>query len=180
MTRAAPGSSPLARGLRRPRYRPRYGHGIIPARAGFTRTTTSTRSTEAGSSPLARGLPVNLHLADGRVGIIPARAGFTPAPGPGLGHCRDHPRSRGVYMLVPNPAGRPGGSSPLARGLRAAAGSARGGERIIPARAGFTAVAVPHRRRLRDHPRSRGVYADFVGEHNCSGNKTKSASGASF
>ena len=97
MTRAAPGSSPLARGLRRPRYRPRYGHGIIPARAGFTRTTTSTRSTEAGSSPLARGLPVNLHLADGRVGIIPARAGFTAVAVPHRRRLRDHPRSRGVY-----------------------------------------------------------------------------------
>ena len=50
------------------------------------------------------------------------------------------------------------GSSPLARGLRDGAGSARLPDRIIPARAGFTALrsrAIP---RPRDHPRSRGVY----------------------
>ena len=142
MTRAAPGSSPLARGLRRPRYRPRYGHGIIPARAGFTRTTTSTRSTEAGSSPLARGLPVNLHLADGRVGIIPARAGFTCWSRTPLGGRADHPRSRGVYGRRRDPPAGANGSSPLARGLPPLQFPTVDAFGIIPARAGFT-EAVP-------------------------------------
>ena len=53
----------------------------------------------------------------------------------------------------------PPGSSPLARGLRAAdcARAARTG--IIPARAGFTLTDIRRSIRPGDHPRSRGVYA---------------------
>ena len=50
------------------------------------------------------------------------------------------------------------GSSPLARGLPQAGhpvGDRRG---IIPARAGFTSRILVRRRRMKDHPRSRGVY----------------------
>ena len=71
------GSSPLARGLPLAAHRDDPGHGIIPARAGFTRMggrrsspttdhprsrgvyaaeTAATAMTQ-GSSPLARGLP---------------------------------------------------------------------------------------------------------------------------
>ena len=51
------------------------------------------------------------------------------------------------------------GSSPLARGLLGVqVGCGRGG-RIIPARAGFTAVRAPLLKVPSDHPRSRGVYA---------------------
>ena len=57
-----------------------------------------------------------------------------------------------------SPAGASAGSSPLARGLRQAAGQATQRPRIIPARAGFTPVAGPPPATPRDHPRSRGVY----------------------
>ena len=50
------------------------------------------------------------------------------------------------------------GSSPLARGLPGRGGGAAPGDRIIPARAGFTAERPSRRRGWRDHPRSRGVY----------------------
>ena len=70
---------------------------IIPARAGFTPTTTRPTLTqrdhprsrgvysvfyfdtllELGSSPLARGLRLVLAVGAGGDGIIPARAGFT-------------------------------------------------------------------------------------------------------
>ena len=91
------GSSPLARGLRRPA-RPRAGGGgIIPARAGFTSTRPwrcpggrdHPRSrgvywkppwgyrSASGSSPLARGLQFVILIAGLCRGIIPARAGFT-------------------------------------------------------------------------------------------------------
>ena len=93
------GSSPLARGLRRPPGRQGPPRGIIPARAGFTRPTTwSTRSRpdhprsrgvywtgvvqpvwSGGSSPLARGLQEALFAQKRPNGIIPARAGFTDA-----------------------------------------------------------------------------------------------------
>ena len=51
------------------------------------------------------------------------------------------------------------GSSPLARGLHGAVKARRLEERIIPARAGFTAQAVGWSYPAPDHPRSRGVYA---------------------
>ena len=141
--------------------------GIIPARAGFTRPPTRTPAASRdhprsrgvylgwivllsgpwGSSPLARGL---LHraltgLPAGR--IIPARAGFTAPTGRPHGGSRDHPRSRGVYLLAVVEFDVGGGSSPLARGLPAPLAA----DRPAPL----------------DHPRSRGVYppADRVADH---------------
>ena len=55
------------------------------------------------------------------------------------------------------------GSSPLARGLLARDLRRMGLDRIIPARAGFTAARVRRRRRGADHPRSRGVYRSSSG-----------------
>ena len=95
------GSSPLARGLRRPRRLPHGGYGIIPARAGFTRrrrrhlrgrrdhprsrgvylAVSTAIITAAGSSPLARGLPHSAGCVSTTTRIIPARAGFTPSRG---------------------------------------------------------------------------------------------------
>ena len=131
---------------------------IIPARAGFTRPRIHLGDAGAdhprsrgvywplsggaarpcGSSPLARGL---LNQGEGfkyRSRIIPARAGFTRGlpelPQGGA----DHPRSRGVYTppWKLNPTRE--GSSPLARGLHAAALDNMDRDGIIPARAGFT------------------------------------------
>ena len=154
----APGSSPLARGLRPEGGLGRLHGGIIPARAGFTSTVPRRSGSgpdhprsrgvyvisqlfegyTTGSSPLARGLPL-LHCGEpGPRRIIPARAGFT------LG---ERPTFRGR-----------GGSSPLARGLRGGGVDDRLGPGIIPARAGFTAPRARRARRDPDHPRSRGVY----------------------
>ena len=142
-TKAA-GSSPLARGLPRDR-QPRGGpRRIIPARAGFTSSSTSSSTSsrdhprsrgvyasssstsegEEGSSPLARGLRSNDDSAGGEGGIIPARAGFTP------------PWNR--------PQCSSAGSSPLARGLLRALRNPRVKGGIIPARAGFTSPVVCH------------------------------------
>ena len=90
--------------------------------------------------------------------IIPARAGFTGDPAPPAGRAADHPRSRGVYSGSRAGITTPAGSSPLARGLPRVLATEAGGGRIIPARAGFTHEPVRRRPRLRDHPRSRGVY----------------------
>ena len=176
------GSSPLARGLPLAAHRDDPGHGIIPARAGFTRmggrrsspTTDHPRSrgvyfmihpayrTGKGSSPLARGLrePFLAGLHEAR--IIPARAGFT-------GGCfrlfrgrRDHPRSRGVYRRRACDLRAGDGSSPLARGLRGRGGESKALRGIIPARAGFTGTRTSPGAREWDHPRSRGVYGDGV------------------
>jgi len=70
----------------------------------------------------------------------------------------DHPRSRGVYEIGHTGIENALGSSPLARGLRRRSTRTRRAPRIIPARAGFTAVAQGRLRADADHPRSRGVY----------------------
>ena len=112
-----------------------------------------------GSSPLARGLPGDGPGGRGGGGIIPARAGFTSLRGSSRGGCGDHPRSRGVYS--PGRSGRRSsrGSSPLARGLPDIVVVLTEPPRIIPARAGFTALGRQGSALSRDHPRSRGVYS---------------------
>ena len=152
------GSSPLARGLPVAGGRLLRLHGIIPARAGFTRARTATSAWPSdhprsrgvyvrvgaagraglGSSPLARGLPFCEPGQNACVRIIPARAGFT------------HRKSTGSLAKT--------GSSPLARGLRALLLILRLRSGIIPARAGFTCDSSSGRIPMRDHPRSRGVY----------------------
>ena len=111
-----------------------------------------------GSSPLARGLlmPVVISIEQDR--IIPARAGFTVDVLPPLRPHADHPRSRGVYALIPFQTVWIPGSSPLARGLHAHEPLPRWLGRIIPARAGFTVQEARDRHERSDHPRSRGVY----------------------
>ena len=116
-----------------------------------------------GSSPLARGLQHYYYYSGERHGIIPARAGFTPTRSAGRERPGDHPRSRGVYQSVPCTGLEPGGSSPLARGLRDAVPHPRDRRGIIPARAGFTRVRDARHRPPADHPRSRGVYPPHTG-----------------
>ena len=174
----AEGSSPLARGLRRGAAPLPPREGIIPARAGFTAIHSSTLpctgdhprsrgvypeqvlfySVNAGSSPLARGLLPDRFRCVQVDRIIPARAGFTPRRGRGGRWWRDHPRSRGVYRTGRCTTATSWGSSPLARGLRAAGTAVGVGPGIIPARAGFTESSICTITRPMDHPRSRGVY----------------------
>ena len=152
------GSSPLARGLLAALALRPGADRIIPARAGFTPILLSTLSPMSdhprsrgvyspstassprgpGSSPLARGLRPVVRGEALLSGIIPARAGFTPVSPRWSPPSSDHPRSRGVYWGGGAWAGRPPGSSPLARGLRQGRIPVRGDPRIIPARAGFT------------------------------------------
>ena len=174
----APGSSPLARGLRGDGVEAEGGSRIIPARAGFTPGAwkpSGTRSDHPrsrgvyggrrsaafevdGSSPLARGLHEWADRGQPVRGIIPARAGFTTCRRPGSRSRPDHPRSRGVYVSAFPPATAFRGSSPLARGLRDRPVMTGHEGGIIPARAGFTPGPVGQRHLRGDHPRSRGVY----------------------
>ena len=89
-------------------------------------TLTCFSSPElTGSSPLARGLQIIPARCAGPNGIIPARAGFTHGDTGPVGQVTDHPRSRGVYPVLPAELVHAPGSSPLARGLRRVRG--RGG-----------------------------------------------------
>ena len=175
----ARGSSPLARGLRQPSWRPCCGCRIIPARAGFTPPSrwppsgtadhprsrgvycpsVCSASIMPGSSPLARGLPSRIPSFGYPKRIIPARAGFTHSPASALDWSQDHPRSRGVYRPGPRPCCSPRGSSPLARGLPVDGHVHAGAGGIIPARAGFTCWPCIWTTGAADHPRSRGVYS---------------------
>ena len=151
---------------------------IIPARAGFT-GEESLRGPHfgdhprsrgvylsmitgvelaGGSSPLARGLQARLIGPIPDHGIIPARAGFTGRRQSHTPPPRDHPRSRGVYILSAIFLNGLDGSSPLARGLRPRHHPQLDPRRIIPARAGFTDHCAQQAEEDRDHPRSRGVY----------------------
>ena len=116
-----------------------------------------------GSSPLARGLPNATISSNTEIRIIPARAGFTIRRNHDHSNQKDHPRSRGVYVVSPHKTFKRRGSSPLARGLRQGRVGTGDEGGIIPARAGFT----PHPRHRRpprpDHPRSRGVYRSASG-----------------
>ena len=155
---SSPGSSPLARGLRRGPGREDRERWIIPARAGFTQATPR-RAAAPADHPRSRGVyPNPVGLTTNYFRIIPARAGFT-CRGFGAWLCQwDHPRSRGVYLRTCCCRPMFSGSSPLARGLRPHHSQAgiRGG--IIPARAGFTGIDFEVTGGLSDHPRSRGVY----------------------
>ena len=173
------GSSPLARGLPTLVDCLDGPERIIPARAGFTgrrgrgRVPTldhprsrgvylqviPQQAMTPGSSPLARGLPPRGGEGRARRGIIPARAGFTSLFAEYQANGGDHPRSRGVYSSQRRTLFPWVGSSPLARGLPSAIGNLMGGNRIIPARAGFTVNSVGLLYIFRDHPRSRGVYS---------------------
>ena len=133
------GSSPLARGLQVPLTLVSYSHGIIPARAGFTKTYAPLHKTHPdhprsrgvydrgdvprmpgdGSSPLARGLPPIRSHPPGAPRIIPARAGFTARMVRSASYEEDHPRSCGVYLQQVLHGFCNQGSSPLARGLHA-------------------------------------------------------------
>ena len=73
----------------------------------------------------------------------------------------DHPRSRGVYTRCCWSRDNVSGSSPLARGLPYNNGLTVLEIRIIPARAGFTAMTQRTRTQWEDHPRSRGVYGSM-------------------
>ena len=129
-----------------------------PRSRGVYGALASSPNFSRGSSPLARGLLAfdGVFIIDWR--IIPARAGFTAFPGSRGRLSRDHPRSRGVYTDGLPSLPYFAGSSPLARGLLDVIGDPELYDRIIPARAGFTAGWCARCHALGDHPRSRGVY----------------------
>ena len=133
--------------------------GDHPRSRGVYAPARRRRPSRGGSSPLARGLrrPASHWRYSGR--IIPARAGFTPRFSVRRGQSWDHPRSRGVYARGDCRHCDDRGSSPLARGLPGQPVPAGEPGRIIPARAGFTRSYLGSPPMLKDHPRSRGVYA---------------------
>ena len=179
---SSPGSSPLARGAQVAQRLRGLACGIIPACAGSTRSgrgrarprrdhprlrgehdgTMFTVAVPMGSSPLARGARAKAGRHDGRRGIIPACAGSTGGGGARRWLTGDHPRLRGEHPPPLAACWRVPGSSPLARGARAAGRDARRGGGIIPACAGSTRRPRTASTARRDHPRLRGEHRDVV------------------
>ena len=155
---AGPGSSPHTRGLRMPIGVAIAIIRIIPAHAGFTRTSASqtnrawdhprTRGVYSlllaslllsiGSSPHTRGLQNPLAEFKRGLRIIPAHAGFTRRNPPNRVSATDHPRTRGVYSDIEHLWPDYEGSSPHTRGLPLRILVSRIARGIIPAHAGFT------------------------------------------
>ena len=158
------GSSPHTRGLHQMAHVQWHSGRIIPAHAGFTLPSPSSQVTYEGSSPHTRGLPATVTSVTASRRIIPAHAGFTTSHGPGQALCPDHPRTRGVYIVIVLASPHTRGSSPHTRGLRPHAGPARRSVRIIPAHAGFTEPLDHRLGGVLDHPRTRGVYPTAVAD----------------
>ena len=156
----ANGSSPLSRGIRGNRSLRAIHARIIPALAGNTRSRTRWGCTRtdhprsrgeygqgscrapcaSGSSPLSRGIRCCSPSPPGMPRIIPALAGNTMNPASSFGFPPDHPRSRGEYDGSSRSIPVASGSSPLSRGIRAAATEVQQAPGIIPALAGNTST----------------------------------------
>ena len=153
------GSSPLARGLPEGAEETDESDEDHPRSRGVYRQNRRKLCQVLGSSPLARGLQWARQRRRYGRRIIPARAGFTARDRTASGRWTDHPRSRGVYRGRMRVTSISRGSSPLARGLPTLRYPMSHGTWIIPARAGFTMRRPRRISGMRDHPRSRGVYA---------------------
>ena len=125
----------------------------------------SMSAADGGSSPLARGTLADTYEDDRRIRIIPARAGNTPKSLTVDAVRADHPRSRGEHLTICHQEVETVGSSPLARGTRGQVLRYAGRSRIIPARAGNTAVGRPAIHQRPDHPRSRGEHKKDIAEN---------------
>ena len=154
------GSSPLARGTLRELAGTAAGKGLIPARAGNTRTHLTAAASAMGSSPLARGTLNNTLVPAVKTGLIPARAGNTEVLVAADLHDGAHPRSRGEHVTFWGFLSVCLGSSPLARGTRQRRAQRIHLRGLIPARAGNTEFEHSLKDKKRAHPRSRGEHVD--------------------
>ena len=111
-----------------------------------------------GSPPLTRGILVYRRDDGKMLGITPAYAGNTCFCTDHMCSLKDHPRLRGEYLLFVATAALPKGSPPLTRGIRHWTHGPNGNDRITPAYAGNTIIAIFFHDTARDHPRLRGEY----------------------
>ena len=132
------GSSPRVRGSHNRRTTRSSGHGIIPAGAGLTTSSTSASAAPRdhprgcgahpqttcerwdlqGSSPRVRGSRIDNAHAEARRGIIPAGAGLTHEHDSERGRAWDHPRGCGAHSSKRQSSPLLMGSSPRVRGSR--------------------------------------------------------------
>ena len=172
---ARTGSSPRVRGKRVVRVPGRLPARIIPARAGQTArrcraaperpdhpracganyAANPSPPARTGSSPRVRGKRVVRVPGRLPARIIPARAGQTARRCRAAPERPDHPRACGANGKAFHTEENLPGSSPRVRGKRRHWGGVSS-LRIIPARAGQTAVRGAWPIARPDHPRARG------------------------
>ena len=170
------GSSPRVRG--KPTPEGHYGApgGLIPARAGKTRSRLPVRllvaahpracgendlvgadsQTEWGSSPRVRGKPATARGALSRSGLIPARAGKTRDGRARRRKASAHPRACGENWMHDSIEDAKSGSSPRVRGKQVRTFAPTRTARLIPARAGKTGALDGLARQHGAHPRACG------------------------
>ena len=112
-----------------------------------------------GSPPHTRGIHAHGSLKKVTDRITPAYAGNTIRSTSFLSTVGDHPRIRGEYSKALGFYGQYLGSPPHTRGILAETEETITDERITPAYAGNTRVALLVSNDRRDHPRIRGEYA---------------------
>ncbi len=175
---AGTGSSPLARGTRRPRFSRRGCSRFIPAGAGNTAAEQPSAVHEAvhprwrgehprfsgrrgggvGSSPLARGTLGRHYRTQCFPRFIPAGAGNTRQFKLDRNPIRVHPRWRGEHERPARMTRISHGSSPLARGTLLAVDAKLAHLRFIPAGAGNTTRGARAGGHAAVHPRWRGEH----------------------
>ena len=133
---------------------------------------------EPGSSPLVRGALPCPDLRRQAGGIIPARAGSTGSTTSTERGRRDHPRSCGEHGPRAGACSLPTGSSPLVRGALICIIRHTRFCRIIPARAGSTALSRIIDFLPRDHPRSCGEHSSLLISSLCVGGSSPLVRGA--
>ncbi len=136
--RPSQGSPPHTRGIPQPVPQPQPQPGITPAHAGNTegfpkiihangdhprtrgeyRLALTLLAIIWGSPPHTRGILACRYIDLRYGGITPAHAGNTHFPGKGLSPVRDHPRTRGEYLLHIVLCDHSVGSPPHTRGIR--------------------------------------------------------------
>ena len=172
------GSSPRVRGTRPRADGLRDLHGIIPARAGNTRST-GTRTTTSRDHPrvcgehcsaaTVSGLPVGSspHVRGTRqldadrgviAGIIPACAGNTRRGRCSRWRAWDHPHVCGEHRFSRRSNVSHMGSSPRVRGTLLMDAESADAPGIIPACAGNTTSRTRPAERAKDHPRVCGEH----------------------
>ena len=177
------GSSPRMRGKLGDGQACDHASGLIPAHAGKTNTSSSskllswahpracgenvsihlTKRLFVGSSPRMRGKPARAPRSLISSGLIPAHAGKTVSSSARLSRRRAHPRACGENPNFLAIEVKSEGSSPRMRGKRFHRLGRGLGRRLIPAHAGKTSAKQPSTGPSRAHPRACGENTERSG-----------------
>ena len=151
------GSSPRVRGKRSPGTPPTPERADHPRACGANCRHHLAAGIQTGSSPRVRGKPWVARCGRAGKRIIPARAGQTASSSAMLNSFSDHPRACRANLGEVECFHYASGSSPRVRGKLTPSSLVIVCLRIIPARAGQTAIGECPAVARTDHPRACGA-----------------------